>query len=90
MAQANGSHVYVGAARITGGSLGGVVRQTVGDDRWERLSKGLPDSVQVQAITVHPTDHNVVFLGTASAGSACPSIRAARCGRSWCTRPTRG
>jgi photosystem II stability/assembly factor-like uncharacterized protein len=64
MADANGSHVYVGAARFTGGSLGGVFRQTVGDDRWERLEKGLPANVQVQAITVHPKEHNVVFLGT--------------------------
>ena len=64
MANANGSHVYVGAARITGGSLGGVFRQRVGDEGWERLSQGLPDNVQVHAITVHPRDHHVVFIGT--------------------------
>ena len=36
------SHVFVGAAQVTGGSLGGLFRQKVGDDRWERLTKGCP------------------------------------------------
>jgi photosystem II stability/assembly factor-like uncharacterized protein len=58
------SHVYVGAARLTAGTLGGVFRRAVGDDRWEHLTKGLPETAHVQAITVHPTDPNVVYLGT--------------------------
>jgi photosystem II stability/assembly factor-like uncharacterized protein len=46
------------------GKVGGIFRRTVGEDRWERLTKGLPDSVNVQAITVHPTNHDVVYIGT--------------------------
>ena len=37
------SHVYAGAARSMGGTLGGVFRQEVGGDSWERLTNGLPD-----------------------------------------------
>lgn len=56
--------VYVGAARWTGGTQGGLFRQTVGDDRWEPITKGLPEQTAVQAITVHPDHPEVVFLGT--------------------------
>jgi photosystem II stability/assembly factor-like uncharacterized protein len=56
------SHVYVGAARAGSGS-GGLYR-TTGDGPWERLGKGLPEDTQVQAITVHPSDPNVVYAGT--------------------------
>jgi photosystem II stability/assembly factor-like uncharacterized protein len=62
--QANPSHVYVGVARSSPTMLGGVFRRTVGDDRWERLGTGLREPAQVQAITVHPTDSNVVYLAT--------------------------
>jgi photosystem II stability/assembly factor-like uncharacterized protein len=61
---ANVSHVYVGAARLTSGTLGGVFRRTVNDDRWEHLTKGLAEGVNVHAITVHPTNPDVVYLGT--------------------------
>lgn len=64
MAKASGlSHVYVGSARISG-NVGGVFRRAVGDDRWEPLTKGLPEATNVQAITVHPTNPDVVYLGT--------------------------
>lgn len=64
MANASGlSHVYVGSARISG-KVGGVFRRAVGDDRWEPLTKGLPEETNVQAITVHPTNADVVYLGT--------------------------
>jgi photosystem II stability/assembly factor-like uncharacterized protein len=65
MADAAGlTHVYVGAARWTGGSLGGVFRRRVGDDAWVRLTKGLPDPADVQAITVHPATPDVVYVAT--------------------------
>jgi photosystem II stability/assembly factor-like uncharacterized protein len=64
MATADTSHVFVGAAQLTGGTLGGLFRQRVGDDRWERLTKGLPDPPMIQAVTVHPTDPRIVFVGT--------------------------
>jgi photosystem II stability/assembly factor-like uncharacterized protein len=58
------SHVYVGAAGWTGGARGGLFRQTVGEDRWELMRTGLPDPIDVQAITVHPADPGVVYAGT--------------------------
>ena len=64
MASADISYVFVGAAQLTGGTLGGLFRQRVGDDRWERLTKGLPDPAMIHAITVHPADPRVIFAGT--------------------------
>ena len=58
------SHVYVGAAKWTGGSKSGVFRRGEDDTRWELCNKGLPDDVHVQAITVHPTNPDVVYVGT--------------------------
>ena len=63
MAQSD-SHVFVGAAQVTGGSLGGLFRQKVGDDRWERLTKGLPEPAAIQAVTIHPSNPQIVFVGT--------------------------
>jgi photosystem II stability/assembly factor-like uncharacterized protein len=57
------SYVYVGAARWTGGSLGGLFRKAVGDDHWELVTKGLPEPTNVQAITVHPERPETVYLG---------------------------
>ena len=47
-----------------GWTLGGIFRQTVGRDQWELLRKGLPERMDVQAITVHPTDSNMIFAGS--------------------------
>ena len=58
------SHVYAGAARSMEGTFGGVFRQATGDDRWEHLTSGLPDDTQVHAITVHPENPDVVYIGT--------------------------
>jgi photosystem II stability/assembly factor-like uncharacterized protein len=58
------SYVYVGAARWTSGTVGGIFRRAVGDDHWEAPTKGLPERTEVQAITVHPTNPEVVYLGT--------------------------
>lgn len=58
------SRVFVGAAKWTG-KRGGLFRQAVGSaGHWESLTKGLPDPVAVQAITIHPADPDVVFVGT--------------------------
>ena len=65
MASTSGlSHVYVGGAKSKPGTLGGVFRQAVGDDRFEPLTKGLPEAANVYAITVHPSSPDVVYLGT--------------------------
>ena len=60
------SHVYVGSARSGPETVGGIFRQTVGDDRWRHLTNGLPEITQVQAIAVHPTNPDVIYIGTRS------------------------
>jgi photosystem II stability/assembly factor-like uncharacterized protein len=57
------SHVYVGAGQFTAGTRPGIFRR-VGDGGFEQLVKGLPATTYVQAITVHPTNPDVVYIGT--------------------------
>jgi photosystem II stability/assembly factor-like uncharacterized protein len=57
----NRTDVYVGAAS---GARGGIYRRAASGDRWDQLTKGLPDATQVHAITVHPTNADVIYLGT--------------------------
>jgi hypothetical protein len=57
-------YVYVGAASAVSDDRGGLFRRGAGDRRWTRLGKGLPEATQVQAITVHPTEPGVIFVGT--------------------------
>lgn len=67
MASASGqSHVYVGVARAGARMRGGLFRSVAGDGRWEELSKGLPEATNVQSITIHPTNPDVIYLGTHS------------------------
>lgn len=54
---------YVGVARRTGGSVSGVFRQKTRDSQWELLRGGLPEGIHAQAITVHPVNPNIVFVG---------------------------
>ncbi|HTZ36619.1 MAG TPA: hypothetical protein VMB84_11375, partial [Stellaceae bacterium] len=62
------THVYAGVAATVGmehsGTLGGIFRQSPGDKGWEHLTKGLADGAEVHAITVHPTDHDTLFVGS--------------------------
>src|SRR5579863_5961923 len=58
------THVYAGAAATLGGTLGGVFRQAVGSDHWERLGEGLAEGSEVHAVTVHPEDPDTVYIGT--------------------------
>jgi photosystem II stability/assembly factor-like uncharacterized protein len=59
------SQVFVGAGQWTSAKKSGALfRQAAGSDGWEKLGKGLPDPVSVQAITVHPANPDVVFVGT--------------------------
>jgi len=79
MASGSGlSYVYVGAGKWTGGKLGGLFRQAAGDSQWEALTKGLPESMSVQAITVHPDNPAVVYAGTHDG-----AYRSADHGSSW-------
>jgi photosystem II stability/assembly factor-like uncharacterized protein len=58
------SDLFVGAGKFTGGSISGLFRQAAGDDRWESVTKGLPEPASIQALTVHPADRDVIFAGT--------------------------
>ena len=62
------THVYAGVAGTVGmehsGTLGGVFRQEAGDKKWEQLKNGLPDGAEVHAVTVHPTDHDTIYVGS--------------------------
>ncbi len=58
-------NTYVGAARWTGGTLGGLFRRHDDDGGWTRVAAGLPDTLAVQAITVHPHEPQVIFVGAA-------------------------
>ncbi|MGA8552263.1 MAG: hypothetical protein WB678_18705 [Stellaceae bacterium] len=58
------THVYAGAARSMGGTLGGVFRQAAGEDGWQHLTGGLPEGAEVHAITVHPEHPDTVYIGT--------------------------
>ena len=50
-------YVYVGAESH------GLYRLAPGSERWETLTSGLPQRVEVQGITVHPNDPQVVYAG---------------------------
>jgi photosystem II stability/assembly factor-like uncharacterized protein len=58
------SHVYAGAARSLGGTLGGVFRQAVGDSEWRHMTGGLPEDTEVHAVTIHPQDNDVIYIGS--------------------------
>jgi photosystem II stability/assembly factor-like uncharacterized protein len=58
------TQVFVGAGQWTSVKKSGALYRGDGRDQWEQVTKGLPDPVSVQAITIHPTDPDVVFIGT--------------------------
>ena len=58
------SHVYVGAAQWNTAMRGGLFRRGVDDAGWEPLTRGLPAVSNVQAITIHPTNPDVVYVAT--------------------------
>jgi photosystem II stability/assembly factor-like uncharacterized protein len=57
------SRVYVGIGQWTGEATSGLFRR-IGDGGWERLTKGLPSPLKVQAITVHPSQPDIIYVGT--------------------------
>ena len=66
------THVYAGAAFFTsrGGTRyhGGLFRKTLdagfADAPWQSLTTGLPENVEARVIVAHPTQRNVVYVGT--------------------------
>jgi photosystem II stability/assembly factor-like uncharacterized protein len=63
-AMAAASHVYAGVVRGLDGTRGGFYRQTVGDKSWEIMENGLHDGADVHAVTPHPTEPDLVYIGT--------------------------
>ncbi|MBM3219757.1 MAG: hypothetical protein FJZ38_13970 [Candidatus Rokubacteria bacterium] len=59
-----GTQVFVGAGQWTSTKKSGALHRGSGDGDWEQLTKGLPQPVSVQAITIHPTNRDVIFVGT--------------------------
>src|SRR5437762_11997867 len=57
------SRVYVGVGSYTSGKRPGIFRR-VGDGDWEQLTKGLPETTKVQAITVDPANPDIIYIGT--------------------------
>jgi photosystem II stability/assembly factor-like uncharacterized protein len=65
MSQASArSRVFVGAGQWTSARKSGALYRQSGDGPFEQLTKGLPQPASVQAITVDPTNPDVVFVGT--------------------------
>jgi photosystem II stability/assembly factor-like uncharacterized protein len=59
------TYVYVGLAG-EGENIGegGLYRRAEGDDRWQDISKGLPENPQVRALLAHPENPAVIYAGT--------------------------
>ena len=58
------SRVFVGAARAEAGARGGLYRRDADGGAWEQVKDGLPEDTQVQAITVHPSNTDIIYAGT--------------------------
>jgi photosystem II stability/assembly factor-like uncharacterized protein len=61
------SYIYVGLAGETAPDRpvqSGLYRMAVGDDRWELLTRGLPEAPAIRAIVTRPADADTVYVGT--------------------------
>lgn len=71
--------LYVGAAQpAKGPNTRGVYRRGASGDRWERLTKGLPDDLQVNTIVARTDDPRSLYLG-----AQCGLFHSADGGDSW-------
>jgi photosystem II stability/assembly factor-like uncharacterized protein len=67
MATNHTSYVYVGLAgeTVPGRPVkSGLYRMAVGDDRWELVTRGLPEAPAIRAIATHPERPEIVYAGT--------------------------
>ena len=67
MATNHTSYVYVGLAGETAPGRpvkSGLYRMAVGDDKWELLTRGLPDAPAIRAIATSPEDAATIHVGT--------------------------
>ena len=61
------AYVYVGLAGETAPNRpikSGLYRMAVGDDRWELITRGLPEAPAIRAIVTHPERPGTVYAGT--------------------------
>src|SRR6059036_3102218 len=61
------SYVYVGLAGETAPGRpvqSGLYRMAAGDDRWEVLTRGLPEAPTIRAIATHPEHADTVYVVT--------------------------
>jgi photosystem II stability/assembly factor-like uncharacterized protein len=61
------SSIYVGLAGETAPGRpvqSGLYRMAAGDDRWEPLTRGLPEAPAIRAIAAHPEHADTVYVGT--------------------------
>ena len=61
------AYVYVGLAGETAPGRpikSGLYRMAVGDDRWELVTRGLPEAPAIRAIATHPEQRGTVYVGT--------------------------
>ena len=61
------SYVYVGLAGETAPGRvvqSGLYRRAVGNDRWEVVTRGLPEAPAIRAIATHPQHPEIVYVGT--------------------------
>ncbi len=58
------TRVFVGAGQWTSTKKSGALYRGDGGEQWEQLTKGLPEPPSIQAITIHPTERDVIFVGT--------------------------
>src|SRR5687767_2970689 len=61
------AYVYVGLAGETAADRpvkSGLYRMPVGGDRWELLTRGLPEAPTIRAIATHPQHPDIVYVGT--------------------------
>src|SRR6266403_2050085 len=59
--------IYVGLAGETAPGRpvqSGLYRMAVGDDRWEKLTHGLPEEPTIRAIATHPEEAGTIYVGT--------------------------
>src|SRR2546428_14036781 len=61
------SFVYVGLAGETAPGRpikSGLYRMASGDDRWELVTRVLPEAPAIRAIATHPENSEIVYVGT--------------------------
>ncbi|MES2564068.1 MAG: hypothetical protein V4637_15245 [Pseudomonadota bacterium] len=68
MADQRQTRIFAAAGHFTTSTgqryQGGLFRTTAGDGQWQSLTKGLPDNLEAHALVVHPTEPDVIYVGT--------------------------